>query len=172
MKKIFYIILVILVAIFQTSKFSEAIAIANIKPNFVIIFLLFFAACQGQFWGELLGFICGLTLDLLIALETQIPLGMHSFTYTIVGFLSGMLKDKFYINNILLSFLLVFITSFFSESLVLGLNVIFVNYREDFSKVLRTLLALAFYNALITPLIFYLLNKIFNFNKQPQDYIY
>ncbi len=170
--KIIFIISMLLLCVFQTSKYAEIFAIEKIKPNLAMIGLLYFAFTRGPFAGEILGFGIGLTLDILISLESRTPLGIHAFVFTITGMITGHLKNKFYSQNILFIFILVFVASFFSETLVIILNIIFVSMPDSAFEIIRTLSGFSFYNALLAPIFFYIANKIFRFQKEKAEQIY
>ncbi len=172
MKHIIFVILTLITAVFQTSQFSVYLDIKGIKPNIAFVFFLYYAICQGRFRAQFLGFGLGLTLDVLIALQSYTPLGVHSFTYTIVGILMGLLKDKFYITNFLFVILITFVASFLSEGLIKILYVIIINQTEDPRLVLKILAAFALYNAVLAPVLFLGLNRLFSFEETDQTNFY
>jgi len=172
MKQILFIIITLLMAVFQTSPFSLFLEIKGVKPNIALIFLLYYAICQGSFRAQFVGFGLGLVLDALIALQSNTPLGVHAFVYTIVGVLIGFLKDKFYLGNFLFVMLLTFAVSFFSEGLIKLLYVIVINQTEDPLLVLKILAAFSLYNAVIAPVFFLILNRLFSFAEMEKEDVY
>lgn len=97
---------------------SNIISIRGVKPDFVIIFLTYFAFNQGSFRGVIVGFILGITLSLF---DNRPDFGLLPLTYSIVGYLFGLLKHysgqfssiKFNLFSYLIIFISFFVYSYF-----------------------------------------------------------
>ena len=83
------------------STFAYSIAIGAIKPNFVLLLVIFFSLYKGVKQGMFYGMLVGLGVD---ALSGGV-IGINSFALGCLGFICGMLKERVYINHFLTKFL-------------------------------------------------------------------
>lgn len=67
------------------------LAIQKIRPDFLLIFVIFVGQKEGKVFGQLTGFVFGLLIDIL-GIGTFF--GLSVFTKTISGFIAGYLKDQ------------------------------------------------------------------------------
>lgn len=74
----------------QTSVFSS-LSLAGVVPNLLIILVCSVAFMRGRVYGSLTGFFCGLIIDVCYGSF----LGIFSFLYLTVGYLSGF-ANKIY----------------------------------------------------------------------------
>jgi len=72
------------------SNLIDLIAIKKIKPDFLLIVLIWIGQKEGQFVGTIGGFFIGLIQDIF---ETQF-LGLSALCKSIAGFVAGRLKTK------------------------------------------------------------------------------
>ena len=75
--------------------FIDLFAIGTIRPDFLLILVIYFSISNGRFIGTALGFLLGLLIDISGA---AIFFGLSPLTYTITGYLVGNLKGLY--NNI------------------------------------------------------------------------
>ena len=73
---------------------SDFISLNGIRPDFILIFLLYISVQHGSFKGILLGFTLGIFADLL---GVSTSFGLSPLTYTLTGYILGIL---FYHNKI------------------------------------------------------------------------
>lgn len=121
-----------------------------VKPDLVLILVVFFALLQGTRQGFLLGLAVGLLEDLLIGRY----LGLHSLTMALTAGTVGLLEDKVFKENLLVPVIVVFGATLLRGGLLLGVTLL-AGVRV---VSLKTGIGLAFmeacYNALLVP-IFY-----------------
>ena len=67
---------------------SDFLSLNGIRPDFILIFLLYISVQQGSFKGILIGFTFGIFAD-LIGVSTSF--GLSPLTYTLTGYLLGLL---------------------------------------------------------------------------------
>ena len=91
MKKI-NIILVSLVLFLLQLIFADFLTINNIRPDFLIIYILYIALIYGRLVSIVLAFIIGLISDLL---GVSSYLGLTPLTLSITAYLSGFLYGKY-----------------------------------------------------------------------------
>ena len=130
-------IIAFLMQIFLSNLFS----IRGVRPDFLIIFILYFAVNFGSFKGVLAGFSVGIIANLF---DSGMTIGILPLIYSIVGYSGGILKSQhykmvpFYFN---FSCFLIIIGCFFIYS-YFNYNYLFYN---DFNIFLLTWFKTAFY---------------------------
>ena len=67
---------------------SDFLSLNGIRPDFILIFLLYVSVRHGSFIGILLGFTLGLFADLL---GVSTSFGLSPLTYTLTGYILGLL---------------------------------------------------------------------------------
>lgn len=88
MKK--YIIPLIITFIIQIF-ISNLLSIRGVKPDFLIIFLVYFALDQGSFRGVVVGFVVGFIVSFF---DNSYVFGVLPLTYSIVGYGTGFLRTE------------------------------------------------------------------------------
>jgi len=78
-------ILLIMLALFLQTSWIDAIGIWDIKPDIVVLVIVFVGITSGQIEATLLGFFSGLLLD-IYAPEWM---GLNALAYSLVGFAVG-----------------------------------------------------------------------------------
>lgn len=92
MKKILaYGGLILLFLLLQCSFFVH-LSLADVVPNLLIILTASIAIINGSLEGCLVGFCCGLLLDLMFGPY----IGMYAFGYMLCGYLTGIGNRLFY----------------------------------------------------------------------------
>jgi len=113
---------------------SNLISIKGVRPDLLIIFVLYVAVNYGSFKGVLSGFLIGIIASIF---DSGITLGILPLVYSIVGYCGGYLKSKHYkmaAFNFNFSCFLIIIGSFFIYS-YFNYNYLFYN---DFQIFVRT----------------------------------
>ncbi len=85
------------------------LAIQKIRPDFLLLFIIFIGQKEGKMFGQLSGFSIGLLADLL-GMGTFI--GLSIFVKTISGFLAGYLKNQKNKMNVFSYYIMVLIIIF------------------------------------------------------------
>lgn len=91
------------VLVFQSTLF-HGLALGAVKPDFVMLLVVFFSLYKGSKQGMFYGMVMGLFVD---ALSGGI-IGVNSFVFGCIGFLCGLLDERVYINHFLTKFLVGF----------------------------------------------------------------
>ena len=92
---IIYAVILLVCAILQNSVFTS-LHIDEIRPDFTLLLLVFFAHQLGTMEGKIIGFLAGLMMDML----GMAPLGFHSLIYTLIGHLFGLTRGKVYVDTL------------------------------------------------------------------------
>jgi len=77
------------VAFFLQIFLSNLISIGGIRPDFIIIFMVYFALDQGNLKGVIVGFVSGIIISLF---DNSPTFGVLPLIYSIVGYGIGFLK--------------------------------------------------------------------------------
>ena len=85
------------------------LSIQKIRPDFILILVLFIGQKEGKIFGQLAGFSMGLIVDLL---GMSSFLGLSCFVMTLSGFLAGFLKNQKSKMNIFSYYLMVLLICF------------------------------------------------------------
>lgn len=94
-------LLIIVTYVLQTTL-CPAIALASISPNLILVFIASFGFMRGKKSGLLLGFFCGLLLDVFYSDF----LGYYALIYMSIGYFNGMFNHLFFDNDIKLPMVL------------------------------------------------------------------
>jgi len=133
--------LILIVVFLVQILLSNILSIGDIRPDFLIIFIIYFAVNFGSFKGTLAGFSIGLIISYF---DSGVIIGLLPLTYSIVGYLGGYLKDRSYrlgqFNFILIS-LLIIVFSFFIYAYF---NYEYLFYNE-FSRFILTWFSITLY---------------------------
>jgi len=94
-KTVLHIGIGVVVLILQ-STLANWISILNVKPDFLMLYVMFIAYREGKTAGILYGFCFGLLQDLTAA---SLFIGLSSLVNSIIGFGTGYLHRKFNVMN-------------------------------------------------------------------------
>ncbi len=112
-RKILIYSVIALVLIMIQGILGPLLSILKIRPDFILIFVIFIGQREGKTFGQLSGFSLGLIVDLL---GMSSFLGLSVLVKTLAGFFAGYLKDQKHKMNIFsyyLSLLVILFTHFF-----------------------------------------------------------
>ena len=103
MKKIILnIVLVILFFVLQTSVFGR-LSVVGVIPNLLVILVSVMGFMQGDRNALLIGFFCGLLVDIF----TFRIIGIHALIYAFMGYVTGKFHNTFYPEDFKLPLLVV-----------------------------------------------------------------
>jgi rod shape-determining protein MreD len=157
MKRFFYPFLAgVLLLTFQATLLAS-LPIHRIRPDFVLILILFLGFSYPTLLGGLVAFSLGFLLDLF----SGNSFGLYTFTMPLIFFVAQLFRSHFYWQGISFQFLFVFIFSLLEGSLILllvsGLNP--SPFHNFYHSVIVDLLPQSIVTGLITPILFPLFNK-------------
>ncbi|MEW6096349.1 MAG: rod shape-determining protein MreD [bacterium] len=139
--------IVILCLVLQT-VYGNIVTICGIKPDFLLVIIIFFAFRRSTFESGIIGFIAGILQD---SLSGDI-LGINAFTKLIMGLIASTIK-KMYAENLISILLSIFVLTLVQSLLIFALQSIFVKSVVEISTMNRILL-IALYNTVIGILVF------------------
>ncbi|MDF3818650.1 rod shape-determining protein MreD [Leptospira sp. 96542] len=133
-----------------------------IRPDFMIIFIIFFALRKGAMYGLWLGFFGGLLSDTALGGEIggdnieYYKIGLHSFSYAAVGYLIGKITKNSYTENYISITIYVLGFTLLSRIITYFLFWMFFHSNQSYSFIYVSL-----YNAFIGPALFFLFTWAF-----------
>ncbi len=101
-RRIITFIIILVCFLLQCTVFRQ-LTFAGVGPNLLIIVTASFGFMQGQKTGLVVGFICGLFMDLFWG----DGLGFNMLVYTVIGYLNGTFEQLFYDEDIQLPLVLI-----------------------------------------------------------------
>ena len=136
-----------LLGVFETAILSH-IQLLPALPDLILILVVYI----GTVAGVTAGFFSGLIFDFL----SLAPMGLHSFVFTVLGFLYGMLYGKYNVRRFFFPFMLGLSATFLKMGVLFLLKLLFGQSIQVYS-----LFAVSFWievaeNALCAPLLFML----------------
>ena len=155
-RNLIIIIIILAAALLLQATLLERVAIKGVKPDIVLIILVFVSLRKGPMAGQLSGFISGIIEDLL----SLAPLGFHAFSRTLIGFLYGLFEGNIYLDPVFMPLIVVamatIIKAILSSLVVLVFSISTIGYG---SWGVRLFIEVG-YNALLSPFLFALLGLI------------
>lgn len=141
---------------------SQLFDIGGIKPDFMIVFVLFFALRRGALFGLWVGFVAGLLTDGALGAETdtngrvEYMVGIHSLAYSIIGYIVGKFTRNAYNENYFSITIYSLVTTLVSRIMIYFIFVTFFYSNKNFSFI-----GVSLYTAAISPLLFYAFTIIY-----------
>ena len=135
----------------------RSLPVQRIRPDIVLILTLYLGLSYPLISGGILAFFMGYLMDLF----SGNVLGLYTFSRPLIFYIAQLFKGRFYLEGILSQFLFVFLSALVEGLLILVLlNGLNPNPLGNLYPMLFTvLLPQSFFTGLITPILFFLLNK-------------
>lgn len=108
MKRTFIYIVIILAAFLLQSAVFSFFALADIVPNLLIIVTASIALIRGRSEGCVVGFFCGLLMDISVGYY----LGINALCFLVIGFVLGYFNQIYYEEDITLPLILIGVADF------------------------------------------------------------
>ncbi len=131
--------------VLQDTVFN-VISIAEGKPDFVLILVVFYALFRGHIHGGLLGMAFGLMEDLM----TGRFIGLNAICKGLTGFIIGLFSERLYKNNFFIPVVTVVVATFLQGiiyvicSAIIGLNL-------EGARLMMVSISDAVYNIVFSP---------------------
>ena len=155
-KESFFIslLLVFILVILQSTLFYFAVSRVVI-PDFALIVVAFCGARRGMQDGQILGFFNGLAEDFMTA---SFP-GFNALIKTIIGFLSGTIKNKMLFDPVIFPILFIFFVTLIKG--ILAAVIAYLFFPEGYFPAVfsSSFLMEIVLNSLFAPLIYLILKK-------------
>lgn len=142
------------IAALLQSTLLARLAIFNTVPDLTLGVLVYVAYVNGSMTGQVTGFTSGIALDFLSAS----PLGFNALIRTIVGALTGMLKGTFFLDVVILPFVLCAVATLVKALIAALASFLFAGAVPAYDLGTPTLWIEMAYNAVSAPALFAFLN--------------
>ncbi len=132
--------------------------IAGVMPNLFVIFVLFIGLYAGKYMGIIYGIIFGLALDLFIGTE----IALYAALYGVIGCVRMLFDKNFSKENRITLIVMVMISTLIFEIGEYILGYVFKQTVVDILTFIQILLIEVFYNAVLTIIVYPLMQKFGN----------
>ena len=132
------------------STLLEYFKAAGVKPDLLLIFVVFWALFHGRAQGAKLGFVTGLLEDLFLGKY----IGLNALTKMIVGYLVGTVENKFFKENLFIPVCALFFATIINSFFYLIAAQLAGIERNLSIFVWESTLPTAIYNTCLAPLLY------------------
>lgn len=142
--------LILVTSLALQSTIFSFFEIAGIKPDLVLIIVIFNALLQGSREGAVFGFVGGLLQDIILGQNV----GMNALAKMATGYLVGLTEKKVFKENLLIPIFYLLVATIINESFIYVLTLFLgfkINYISAFSRII---LPVAIYNSCLAPFIY------------------
>lgn len=155
---IIVILIVIAGFLLQTSVFSH-FELAGVTPNILIIITSTFGFMKGRKKGMLIGFFCGIVLDLFFGFY----FGTMALIYMYIGYINGFFKKLFFGDDLRLPLILIG-TSDLIYGITIYLFIFAYRQKYDFGfYLLNIILPEVVYTVVVSIFVYYVILHINNY---------
>ena len=139
----------------------------GIKPDLVMLWLIYIALHHRPFEGIVYGLVTGLVADLFLGRY----IGIYTITLAAVALLISLLQQRWYRENVVLTIVLVFMGTFLGQSIIFLLAVT-AGLNWYLGEAIRVIIGISLYNSLLVPLTYPLIHRSFTkgWLQQKSDY--
>lgn len=130
-----------------------------LKPDLVLVIVISYALLKGPYLGTNIGLFAGFFMDL----AAGNIIGVGALCKMLAGFSAGLLEKTIYKDNFLVPVIAAFVGTVIFETLDLVIHLSFGANLHFLFFMLHTVLPMACYNAVLAPLVYFLINKFENY---------
>ena len=80
------------VAIILQLALADILTVRLVRPDFILVFILYISVREGRLWGIIIGFMLGLFVD-FVGVATYF--GLSSLSYSVLAYLAGFLHSQY-----------------------------------------------------------------------------
>ncbi len=155
-KNILWAVITIAAALIQTT-WLDAIRIQGVLPDLTLLVVLYFAISEGEERAMFTGLLGGLCQDV----TGNSVLGHHILCNVVVGYIVGRVAHRLITEHPAVKVGVVFCASIINGALFTFIQYVQTPHMSASRTILATVLPGAFYTALMTPVVFYVLDRCF-----------
>ncbi len=148
-KSFFVSVMIIFGAALIESTILSNLYILPVIPDLVLICSVYISLLNGKTYGQLTGFVSGITLDFI----TGVPFGLNCIFRTLTGYLFGLFADRIVITGFIIPVITVGIATILKTVLIWIISLFFTAINPTSLFSLDFLFELIF-NIVLSPLIF------------------
>jgi len=158
LKKQFLIFIVLIITvILQSSNIIEGLKIGNIKPNLILLYVIYVSLNSSLIMAETMGFFAGILEDIL----SQSLIGINALSKTLLAFFLNNFKTRIYTEKTFSVIIVVFFTTIIIKLFYFLLISIFVNRVNFYYTILKIIFPESLYNSAVSIIVFPLFHSIF-----------
>jgi len=154
---IVWLVCILFAALIQTN-WPEVLRFQDVSPDIIIVLVVYFAIAYGEERAMFTGLIGGLYQD--VAINTT--LGHHVLCYVLIGYTIGRLAARLISEHAAVKAGLVLVASFCQGVFFIMIQYALQPQRGILYPILNTAAPIAFYSAVITPVVFFLVDRFFH----------
>ncbi|MFN8217447.1 MAG: rod shape-determining protein MreD [Solirubrobacterales bacterium] len=150
------LVLICLVAVLLQLSFFSRVTVFHVSPDVLPAVVV----SLGLLGGSLTGAVCGFSVGFLVDCLLVLPLGGSSLVLLACGYLSGLFRERFEIQSVLLPPLMIMVLTLFAE-LGFGAVALMLGIDGDISNlVVRDMLVKSLYSFFLAWPIYYGIKRI------------
>lgn len=147
--------IIIICFLLQTTVF-QTLSFASISPNLMIIVTSSFGFMRGKKDGLLIGFFCGLIIDIFFGNV----IGLYAMVYMYIGYVNGLFRTMFYPEDIKLPLILISVSDIICNLCTYFFQFLFRGQFEFFFYLKNIILPELVYTILVTVFLYFIILKI------------
>lgn len=164
-KNLIWAILIIVTALVQTTWIEgDVIKVKGVSPNLVLLLVIYFAITEGEERAMFTGVLGGLFQDVV----SDNVIGHYILCYVIVGFLTGRIAVRLITQHPAVKVGLVCIAGLLNGLLYAVIESVQEVHWMVFSSFKSSVVPATLYTALLTPFVFFLMDRFFQRYFAPQ----
>jgi rod shape-determining protein MreD len=156
-RRVLAIVVVIVTALLLQSTVFAQLRLLGVRPELLFLVTILVAFIEGPSEGAIVGFVSGLAQDMLL----NEPKGILALTLTLLGYTIGMLRQFIVSPSPLLPTILVGAGTMGGVAFYVAVSFLLGNFNQPATTAVRVAVLAGAYNAVLTPLLFPLLRRLF-----------
>jgi len=157
LRRVLALAAVIVTALLLQSTIFTQIKLVGVRPELMYVVTILMAILEGPSEGAIVGFAGGMAQDFLL----DQPKGITALTLTLLGYAVGLARQYIVSPSPLLPTVLVAVGTFAGVIFYETVSFLLSQSNDPLLFSLRVALLTAVYNAILTPLVYPLLRRIF-----------
>lgn len=147
----FVLLLVIILAILLQSTVFTFLQVAGVKPDLILLVVVFNGFLRGSREGAFLGFLAGLAQDVF----TGNYIGLNALTKMLAGYLVGLAEARFYKESVIIVSLVTFMAGILNQLAYYVLLFYLGIQIPPFFAIFQVVIPAAIYTGLLVPLTYW-----------------
>lgn len=162
-RRVLAVAAVVVTAVLLQSTIFHDLRLLGVRPELLYLVTIVVAFLEGPGEGAVVGFVSGFAQDLLL----NEPKGILALTLTLLGYSIGMLRHYIVSPSPFLPVILVALGTVGGVLFYVIVSFLLGNFDHSIGFALRVALLSGLYNAILTPIVFPLLRRVFE-GSRPQ----
>ncbi len=156
--------LVLICFLLQTSAF-KFLELNGVVPNIMLILTMSFGLMRGRKEGMLVGFFCGLLVDIFFGFA----IGPYAMIYMLIGYVNGFFHKLYYVEDVLLPMVMIAINDLAFNLIIYTVFFVMRNKMNLVSYLEHVIIPEILYTVLATLILYKIFTKINSFLKKSEE---